>query len=152
MGRPKMSEAQKKLRGTFNSTLDGKPKIDMFPLLEMPKPPDGCSEFEKEFFNRVAGALFQSGTLREVDVMQIEINALWWHVYKENRKKVIDNSVQVTSTGWQQITGSLTAVEKACKMLQSFSDRYGLNLISKDKIAAPVKKENDIDDILNGNT
>lgn len=150
MGRPKMSEAQKKLRGTYNSTLDGKPKIDMFPLLEMPEPPKDSSEHEKEFFRRVAGALFESGTLREVDVMQIEMNALWWHVYKENRQLVIDRSVQITSTGWQQITGAVTAVEKACKILQSFSDRYGLNLISKDKIAAPMKKENEIDNILNG--
>jgi len=143
-----MSAQQKKLRGTYNSSLDGKPSLSMFPLTEMPSPPEYFSKHEHQFYIRVATALFESGVLREVDVMQIEMNAMWWHVYMENRQMVCEKSVQTSEKGWAQISGHLTAVEKACKMLQSFSDRYGLNLVSKDKVQQPKVKSTELEDIL----
>jgi phage terminase small subunit len=147
-----MSAEQKKMRGTFNKTLDGKPSLAMVPLKEKPIAPKDFTDYERQFFDRVAGALFDSGILREVDVMQIEMHAMWWHVYCDNRREVCDKSVQTTEKGWKQISGNLTAVEKACKMLQSFGDRYGLNLISKDKISQPKVKSSEFDDIMNGRT
>ena len=140
MARPKKSITQKQAQGTYHKSREPI-SLNLQPLTELPEPPDDFTDYEKEFYNRIAGALFDSGTLRIVDVMQVEMNAMWWHVYRTNRAEVCNRSVQTTDNGWKQISGSLTAVEKACKQLQSFSDRYGLNLISKDKISAPPPKD-----------
>ena len=139
---------EKQLAGTLRKDRIVK-AIGMEPVKELPTAPGYFTEYEKEFFDRISLYLFEAGILRGVDILLIEMHAMWWHVYKTNRALVCAKATQETDKGYNQITGTLTAVERAAKNLQWFSEKYGLNLISKDKIAAPVKKSSELDDIMN---
>ena len=150
MARPTKSKAVKVVQGTFRKTREII-ALDLQPLNELPSAPNEFNKDEKWFYNTACEALFNSGLLRSADLMTIESMAGWWSIMKESQKDIRDNGmVQVAATGWRMPSPSIAIFEKAWNKLKDFSDRYGFNLISKDKISAPQKKSNELDSILNG--
>ena len=141
MARPVKSKEIKKAQGTFRKEIIS---LDLQPLTEIPKPPSEFNENEAWFFNTVCEALFNSGLLRAADLMTIEGMAGWWSIMKESQKVIRKSGfVQVASTGYENVSPSVVTFEKAWNKLKDFTDRNGFNLLSKDKISAPVKKGND---------
>jgi phage terminase small subunit len=74
--------------------------------------------------------------------MTIESMAGWWSIMKKSQKSIRDEGmIQTAESGWQQVTPAVNIFEKAWNKLKDFSDRYGFNLLSKDKITAPPPKD-----------
>ena len=144
MARPTKPKVIKQAQGTLKKSRDVI-SLNLQPLTELPKPPEEFNYNEAWFFTTVCEALFNSNMLRSADLMTIESMAGWWSIMKESQKDIRDNGmVQVAErTGWRNPSPSIQIFEKAWNKLKDFSDRYGFNLLSKDKISAPVKKGND---------
>jgi P27 family predicted phage terminase small subunit len=141
MARPTKSVNVKKAQGTFRP---GKEIIhlDLQPLGAVPVAPAEFDERERWFYDTVCEALFNSGLLRSADLMTIESMAGWWSIMKKSQKSIRDEGmIQTAKSGWKQVTPAVNIFEKAWNKLKDFSDRYGFNLISKDKISAPVKRD-----------
>ena len=116
--------------------------LDLSPLTEVPSAPEDFNKDEKWFYETVCEALFNSGLLRSADLMTIESMAGWWAIMKESQKDIRDNGmIQVASTGYKMPSPAVAIFEKAWNKLKDFTDRYGFNLISKDKISAPPPKD-----------
>ena len=136
MARPVKSTNIKKAQGTFRP---GKEiiSLDLQPLDVLPIAPKEFNENEKWFYDTTCEALFNSGMLRSADLMTIESMAGWWSIMKESQTAIREHgTVQVAETGWQAVSPSVSIYEKTWNKLKDFSDRYGFNLISKDKISA----------------
>lgn len=149
MARPTKPKAIKQAQGTFRKTRDviG---LDLKPLNEIPSPPAVFDADERWFYETVCEALFNSGLLRSADLMTIESMAGWWSIMKQSQKDIRDNgTLQVAQSGYKQFSPSVAVFEKAWNKLKDFSDRYGFNLLSKDKISAPKNRSNELDEIRN---
>ena len=141
MARPTKTKAEKIRKGTYQKYKEII-ALDLQPLTELPLAPDEFNAKEKWFYDTVCEALFNSGLLRSADLMTIESMAGWWSIMKESQKDIRENGmVQVAESGWRNPSPSIAIFEKAWNKLKDFSDRYGFNLISKDKISAPAPKD-----------
>lgn len=141
MGRPPKSKTLKQVQGTFSKSRQAL-GLNLSPLEKMPEIPKEFNENEKWFYQTACEALFNSGMLRSADLMTIESMAGWWSILKESQKDIRDNGmIQEAATGWKGITPSVAAFEKAWNKLKDFSDRYGFNLLSRDKISSPPPKD-----------
>lgn len=142
MARPKKSITIKQAQGTYHKSREVI-SLNLSPLEEMPKAPESFSTDERWFYNTVCEALFNSGLLRSADLMTIEIMAGWWAIMKASQTDIRENGmVQISEkTGWRNPSPSIAIFEKAWRILNNFTDRYGFNLISKDKISAPPPKD-----------
>ena len=141
MARPKKSITQKQAQGTFHKSREVV-SLNLQALDVMPEVPADFNENEKWFYLTVCEALFNSSLLRSVDLMTIRSMAGWWAIMQESQKDIRDNGmVQVANSGFRMVSPSVAIFEKAWNKLKDFSDRYGLNLISKDKISAPPPKD-----------
>lgn len=141
MARPIKSKNMKKVQGTYRPGQDVI-SLNLHPLKELPDAPTEFNENEKWFYNTTCQALFSAGLLRNADLMTIRSMAGWWSIMTESQKDIRDNGmIQRASTGWQSVSPSVLMFEKAWNKLKDFSDRYGFNLVSKDKITAPEKSD-----------
>lgn len=144
-GRPKKKQDQKIIQGTLRKSREVI-ALDLQPLTELPVAPDEFDEHEVWFYNTVCEALFNSGLLRSADLMTIESMAGWWSIMKKSQKDIRDNGmIQTAESGWKQVTPAVNIFEKAWNKLKDFSDRYGFNLVSKDKITAAPKRDEKAD-------
>ena len=141
MARPIKSKAIKSAQGTLKEK-KGVINLNLQPLESMPSAPDEFNTDEKWFFNTVCEALFNANLLRGPDLMTIQGMAGWWAIMKESQKVIRkDGFVQTASTGYQNVSPAVVTFEKAWNKLKDFTDRYGFNLLSKDKITAPPSRE-----------
>ena len=141
MARPKKSITMKQATTRY-AKLKEVIALDLSPLTEIPHPPDEFDKDEQWFYNTVCEALFNSGLLRSADLMTIESMAGWWSIMKKSQEDIRKNGMlQIAETGWQAASPSVGIFEKAWNKLKDFTDRYGFNLISKDKISAPPPKD-----------
>jgi P27 family predicted phage terminase small subunit len=147
MARPTKPKQVKKAQGTYTKSRDIV-SLNLQPLKEMPAIPNEFNEDERWFFQTVCEALFNSGLLRSADLMTIESMAGWWFIMKESQRDIRKNGiVQVASTGYKNVSPLVVSFEKAWNKLKDFSDRYGFNLLSKDKISAPPKNDSKADEL-----
>ena len=141
MGRPKKSTAVKQAQGTLRPSREIV-TLDLAPLKDMPATPPDFNADEAWFFNTTCEALFHSNLLRSADLMTIRSMAGWWSIMIEAQKDIRENGmIQVANSGYKVMSPSVSIFEKAWNKLKDFSDRYGFNLVSKDKISAPPKKD-----------
>ena len=77
--------------------------------------------------------------------MTIEAMVGWWSIMKEAQKDIRENGMTqiAEKTGWQAVSPAVAIFEKAWNKLKDFTDRYGFNLISKDKVTVPKKSSKD---------
>lgn len=145
MARPTKPKAVKEAQGTLRKSRDVI-SLNLSPLKTMPKPPEEFNQDEKWFFNTVCEALFNSGLLRSADLMTIQSMAGWWYIMKESQSDIRNNGmIQTAQSGYKQFSPSVAVFEKAWNKLKDFSDRYGFNLISKDKISQPPPRDEKAD-------
>lgn len=141
MARPIKSKSQKIAQGTHTKSRDVI-SLNLQPLKELPNVPDEFNSDESWFFKTVCEALFNSGLLRSVDLMTIQSMAGWWFIMIDSQRDIRKNGiVQTASTGYKNVSPSVVSFEKAWNKLKDFSDRYGFNLLSKDKISQPPAKD-----------
>ncbi len=109
--------------------------FDLEPLDLVPVPDKYMKQYQREFFMEVCTALVEAKQLRSIDVRNVEIAGFWYQMARTAMEMIDKNTyVQTAASGWEQTSPHVAALEKATRMLQSFADRYGLNLTSKTKI------------------
>ena len=141
-GRPSKPRQQKERQGTLNER-KGIINLNLQPVNELPECPKEFNKRERWFFDTVCEALFNANLLRTPDLMTIESMAGWWSILKEAQDKIRNDggAYQVAKTGWEGMSAAITIYEKAWNKLKDFTDRYGFNLLSKDKIQVPLTKD-----------
>jgi len=142
MGRPK--NANTNLTSGRTQKPVARP-FDLEPLDVVPVPDGYMKEQQRKFFLEVCTALVEAKQLRSIDVRNVEIAGFWYQIARDAMDKMQEGSYyQTTQTGYEQITPHITALERATKMLQSFADRYGLNLTSKSKVPRAKTDKNSL--------
>jgi len=142
MARPKNSFTEITSGRTQKPT--AKP-FDLEPLDKVPEAESYMKEYQRKFFIDVCTALVDAKQLRSIDVCNVEIAGFWFQIARDAMDKMQEGSYyQTTQTGYEQITPHITALERATKMLQSFADRYGLNLTSKSKVPRAKTDKNSL--------
>ena len=109
-------------------------------LSVLPAVPDGMGVDEEKYFLYACGELLELGLLTSQFIVSIEMAAIWYAEFIEARKRCREGEGQyVAQSGFSQISGWFTQMEKAYKQVVDFEGRYGLNLVSSQRISMPPR-------------
>ena len=115
-------------------------------LSVLPAIPDGMTVDEERYFIYVCEQLLDLGLLTSQFVVDIEMAAMWYRQFVEARKKIREGEgIYVAKSGYSQVSGWHTQMEKAYKNLTDFHGKYGLDLVSSQKISMPPRNKEDTD-------
>ena len=82
------------------------------------------------------------GALTFIDHYALERIADWQVIYQEARDEVIRNGgIQRSSTGYTQINGAQSRMNIAEKNLQNLYSKFGLDIITRDKLRFQLNKD-----------
>lgn len=151
-GRPQKAKHIKEAQGTLRPSREVDNPLTFEPLTVIPEPQYKINGEAKKYYEYVCNLLISNNVLTAAHIPDLTLAAYWWGIMTEARDNIeSDGYTQMTQSGYTQITSHITVFEKATKMLQSFSDKYGLNLTASQKIKMPEsKREDDLQKLLNG--
>ena len=144
MARPTKPDHVKEAQGTLQPCrVNDSPAVGDA-LSVLPAVPDGMTEYEEKYFIWCCEDLLDKGLLTRSFAVSIERAALWYHVFATSRKRMRGGGyVQETQSGYTQITADFTAMKESHKLLSEFEGKYGLDLVSSQKISMPVRDKDD---------
>lgn len=139
MARPRKTIETKKAQGTLEKSRELPNYVHHDIVRVMPEVSKDLNEDGKKFFQNVCAILMQKGLLTVAYIADIELHATWYSIYKIAERNIKKNKgyTQISKTGWNQISADIAALEKATKALVNFSTRYGLDLVSSQRINVP---------------
>ena len=141
-GRPRKPKHIKEAQGTLAKSREVDHPAMGEALSVLPSVPVGMGEHEEKYFLHCAGDLLSKGLLTAGFLPSLEMAASWYALFIIARNEVRSNgAVQVTQSGYTQITGSFTTMDKTYKNLVDFENRYGFNLVSSQKISMPAREK-----------
>ena len=134
----KLSKQTKQARGTLRKSREVKNNLTFEPLQKIPKPQCKIEGEALKYFEYVCELLISNNVLTAAHIPDITLAAYWWGVMT----KAMDNMekhgyTQPTKNGYNVINAHITVFGQATKKLQTFSDKYGFNLLASQKIDVP---------------
>ena len=141
-GRPRKPTHIKKAQGTLEKSREvSNPAIGEL-MSVLPAIPDGLSNDEEKYFIYCCEEMLKDGLLATKFVRTIERAAVWYGIWVITRRSIQEHGfIQKTKSGYSAITAELTAMEKSHKYLVDFETRFGLDLVSSQKINIPTNKK-----------
>jgi len=137
-GRPRKPRHIKEAQGTLEKSREIETPATGEPLSILPAIPDGMTADEEKYFIYCCEELLNLGLLTSQFIVSIEMAAVWYGQFCEARERVRKGeAVQTTKTGYTQTTGYWSQMKDSYKNLVEFESRYGLNLVSSQKISVP---------------
>ena len=150
MSRPVKSKTEKFKQGTLRKSREIVSQ-DFRQMSEIPPPPEKFNEQERWFWEITCEDLYEKQRLYRFLLPTIEAMAGWWYIMTESQRDIRDNGmIQIANSGYRVISPSVSNFEKAWNKLKDFTDRFGTNPLSKEKIPQPQVKSTELEEIISG--
>ena len=148
-GRPRKTKEEKEASGTLQKCREVDHPLTFNALVRVPSPPEYLEGYAVEFFTYYAGVLLSVKMLTASDMLELEGASIAYgemrNAYDEIKRS---GSIQTTSTGYKQKSAAWTVFSDARKILGEFSNKYGLNVVSRQRIdIKPPEEPDDLDKI-----
>lgn len=146
MARPRKPDHIKKAQGTLRECRVNQSPATAEILSAVPAVPDDVPDDGRGYFVQSCEILFSLGVLTAAYIPDISRVAMWYSIFiRAFRAIEADGYFQTTQGGYTAINAHLTTMDKAHKHLVDFEGRYGLTLVSAQKISIPAKPKNEKD-------
>jgi len=145
-GRPRKSKAEKIASGTLQKCREVGNALEFRPISSVDVP-DYLEGYAVEFFEYYSRLMASVGLLTPADMLELEKASIAYSMMREAYDDLKENgSMQVTRSGYTQKTAAFTVYSDANKILSDFSNRYGLNVVSRERITmSEPDNEDDLD-------
>jgi len=146
MANPAKPKHVKEAQGTLRKCRETDNPVTFEPLSEVPSVPETIPEQGRDYFRYCCELLLSIGLLTAAFIPDITRAAIWYAIMVRAAAHISeDDYFQKTQAGYTAINAHLTTLEKATKFLNEFEGKYGLNLVSSQKLSMPNKKKNEDD-------
>ena len=143
-GRPRKPDHVKKQQGTLQKCRINDRPLTYETISVPPEAPAELGEHGRNLFNYVCALLVSKRLLTAAYLVDIEMASQQYEIYKKCVRNMNDNGMfHVTSNGYEVERPCMNRMDKAYKFVTEFNNRYGLNLISGQKIEMPAPEEDD---------
>lgn len=133
--------AQKKLEGTYRADRDKENHLTFHPLQNLPEWIGG-HEYANAYYQRIGMLLISNNLLTEADLVSLQRAATWFYIYLDARLSIISGGyIQRAQSGYNNVSGHLTAFEKAHKYLTEFEAKFGLDPLSREKLSIKITED-----------
>lgn len=142
-GRPTKPDHVKDAQGTLRPCRVNEHPLSYDALSRSPEPPKDLNEDGSRFYKYICDLMISKRLLTPAFLFDIERAAFWYEQFKVAQRDVNENGMFEVSekSGWRQISPLVSVAEKATKFLNEFDGKYGLNLVSGQKIEIPENDE-----------
>jgi P27 family predicted phage terminase small subunit len=116
-------------------------------LLKLPRAPAYFKPEQKEIYKQMGKLLHDSGLLKKVDVLSLEMLAVSIYNFREATQDLNDNGYR---NKHDQVSPSVTIQQTAMKQVESFSRRFGMSVNDRHKMRDVMgKSDPDQGDLFN---
>ena len=137
-GRPRKTNELKAAQGTLEKSRVNERPLNYAPLTAVPSIPEDLDDEGAKYYGYVCTLLLSKRLLTPAYLFDIERAAFWYSQFKIAQRDIKNNTaVERSKGGWKQVGAYLSVAEKATKYLNEFDNKYGLNLVSGQKIEMP---------------
>ena len=143
MANQKVNKDMKIMRGTYRPDREEK-HFETSSLDQIPDPPIDLTDKERENFYIICKVMIDRGCLNRATLLPIAQASAVLTMWREAKSNINEHGItNVTANGYVQVNGYFSAFEKLTKHLESFYNRFGLDLLSLDrlKISEPEKPD-----------
>lgn len=147
-GRPKKTKAEKEMAGTLRPCREVDNPLTFAPINSV-STPDYLDGYAVEFFEYYTKILAVVGILTPADIGEIEQAAISYDALRDAYDYIKEHgAVQTTESGYTQKNAHWQVLMDARKVLSEFYGKYGLNVISRERITMkPPEEPDDFDKI-----
>ena len=144
MSNPQKPKHIKQAQGTLRKCREVDHPATTEPLSEVPAVPAEVPDESHGYFTHCCEILLSLGVLTAAYVPDITRAAMTYaHFIRAQRALELVSPVQETKTGYTAISAWWTVYKDSMKSLNEFEGKYGLSLVSSQRISVPDRTDNE---------
>lgn len=124
-GRPRKSDAQKKLEGTYRKDRSSIGSLSFSAITKIPKPPDSFDELATDVWNTICGEMIKLQILQNIDIYNLQIICNEMSIYWKCMRHMGDQFMIDTGTGSSKVNPLYTTASQALNNANRLAAQYG---------------------------
>lgn len=124
-GRPRLSDAEKKLKGTFRKDQSSAGSITFSAITKIPKPPDSFDEVAIAVWNTICTEMIKLNIMQSIDIFNLQIICNEMSIYWKCMKQMGNMYTVDTGTGSTKVNPLYTTASQALNNANRLAAQYG---------------------------
>ncbi len=133
-GRPRKTDQQKKLEGTFRKDRSAGNTISYTAITKVPDAPDEFDDVAKGVWKTICAELIKTGIMEAIDIYNIQVICINMSIYHKCLNKMGDQFVVDTGTGSTKTNPLFTTANQALTMANQLAAKYGFSPTDRMKL------------------
>jgi P27 family predicted phage terminase small subunit len=133
-GRPRKTDAQKKLEGTFRKDRSAAGSLSFTSITKVPAAPEGFDDLAKDVWNTICGELIQKKIMEAIDIYNIQVICKNMSIYWDCLKEMGNQYIVDTGTGSTKTNPLFTTANQAFAIADRLGSRYGFSPTDRMKL------------------
>lgn len=134
VGRPRKTDQQKKLEGTFRKDRSAVGSISFTAITKVPPAPDEFDDVAKGVWNTICGELIKKSMMESIDIYNIQIICINYSIYWKCIKLMGNEFIVDTGTGSTKTNPLFTTANQAITIAERLSAKYGFSPTDRMKL------------------
>ena len=126
-GRPRKTDQQKKLEGTFRKDRSASGSLSYTAITKVPAAPEGFDDVAKGVWNTICGELIKKNMMESIDIYNIQVICINYSIYWKCITKMGDEFTVDTGTGSTKTNPLFTTANQALTMANQLAAKYGFS-------------------------
>lgn len=124
-GRPRLTDAEKKRKGTFRKDQSSAGSISYSAITKIPSPPESFDEVATAVWNTICGEMIKLQILQNIDIYNLQVICKNMEIYWKCMNEMGDNFIVDTGTGSTKTNPLFTTANQAIAIADKLSSKYG---------------------------
>lgn len=133
-GRPRKTDAQKKLEGTYRKDRSSAGSISFSTITKIPAPPKSFDDVAIAVWNTICGELIKLQILQSIDIFSLEIICNEMSIYWKCMTQMGTSYTVSTGTGSYKVNPLYTTASQALNNANRLAAQYGFTPAARMKL------------------
>jgi P27 family predicted phage terminase small subunit len=133
-GRPRKTDEQKKLEGTFRKDRSTADSVKFVAITKTPDAPDSFDDVATEVWNTICGELIKLGILQSIDIYQLQIICNEMSIYWKCINEIGSDFTIDTGTGSKKVNPLYTVATQSLNNANRLAAQYGFTPAARMKL------------------
>lgn len=133
-GRPRKTDQQKKLEGTFRKDRSSGNTISYTAITKVPPAPESFDDVAKAVWKTICAELIKTGMMEAIDIYNIQVICNNYSIYWKCINEMGDQFIVDTGTGSTKTNPLFTTANQALTMANQLAAKYGFSPTDRMKL------------------
>lgn len=140
-GRPRKTDQQKKLEGTFRKDRSSTGSLSYTAITKVPPAPESFDDVAKAVWKTICEELIKIGMMEAIDIYNIQVICKNYSIYWKCINEMGDQFIVDTGTGSTKTNPLFTTANQALTMANQLAAKYGFSPTDRMKLKLTATNE-----------